>query len=241
MKTLTFILIAFVWSWAWWFLGLHYIAHGLNDQSFGGLAEFGTLLKRALIWRGPWYVYLFVFLLPFVCTGSAICLYAQFSGSPGKVDLQGGLALIPIVLWSALRGGPLGEETGWRGFLLPELQKRYSAVISALIISVIWFAWHIPLFFAPVGTAVSGQPVTVISVSEFLAFVLCLSCIYTWVFNRSGGSLLLSILIHWSINASLLMLFFPQLANEHGRSLTLYSLPVYVLVAAFLTVRTKLK
>ena len=148
MKTLTFILIAFIWSWVWWFLGLHYIAHGLNDQSagpfiaclyagiygptlsalvttlsFGGLAVLGALLKRVLVWRAPWYVYLFVFLLPFVCTGAAIGLYALFNSNPGKVDLQAGFALIPIVLWSALRGGRSARKPAGGAFCSPNCKN----------------------------------------------------------------------------------------------------------------------
>ena len=148
MKTLTFILVAFIWSWVWWFLGLHYIAHGLNDQtagpfvaclyagiygptlgalvttlSFGGLAELGALLKRVLVWRAPWHVYLFVFLLPFVCTGAAIGLYALFNSNPGKVDLQAGFALIPIVLWSALRGGRSARKPAGGAFCSPNCKN----------------------------------------------------------------------------------------------------------------------
>jgi len=265
MKTITFLFIAFVWSWVWWFVGLHYIAGGLTDQnakpfvncllagiygptlsaiitslSFGGMAGLGALLKKILLWKAPWYMYAVIVFLPLAFSGSAIGLYALFKGNPGKFNTAG-FAIIPVVLVAAIKAGPCGEEMGWRGFLLPEIQKRYSAVVSAIIVGVIWFAWHIPLFWAPIGTAVSGGPVTFESVSIFLVFVLCLSCIYTWLFNRSGGSLLMAILIHFSINVSLLMLFFPQLAGEHSREITLFSLPAYVLVATFLVFRTGLK
>jgi hypothetical protein len=265
MKTFTFLFIAFVWSWVWWFIGLHYIAGGLNDHnakpfincllagiygptlsavvtslSFGGPAGLNALLKRILLWRAPWYVYLIIVFLPLVFAGSAIGLYALFKGSPGKFDAAG-FAMIPVVLVAAIKAGPLGEELGWRGFLLPEMQKRFPAIVSALIVGVIWFAWHIPLFFAPIGTAVSGSPVTVESVTIFLVFVLCLSCIYTWMFNRAGGSALITLLIHFSINAGLLMLFFPQLAGAHSREITMFSLPVYVITALILIFGTKLR
>lgn len=265
MKTLTFILFAFIWSWAWWFVGLHIIADGLNDHnakpfvncllagiygptlaavvtslSFGGLTGLGALLKRALLWRAPWYVYIIIIFLPILFAGSAIGLYALFEGNPGRFDAAG-FALIPIILMAAIKAGPIGEEAGWRGFLLPEMQRRFLAIASALIVGVIWFAWHIPLFFAPIGTAVSGGPVTLTSVTIFLIFVLCLSCIYTWLVNRSGGSLLVAILIHFSTNANLLMLFFPQLANGHGREITLLSLPAYLIVTFLLIWKTKLR
>ena len=54
--------------------------------------------------------------------------------------------MIPTILWAGLFAGPLGEELGWRGFLLPEFQKRFPNLKSAIIIGIVWFIWHIPLF-----------------------------------------------------------------------------------------------
>jgi len=149
------------------------------------------------------------------------------------------LFLVPVYLWSALRFGPLGEELGWRGFLLPELQRSVSAFNSSLIIGIIWASWHIPLFFAPFGTAVSGAHLTIFSILFFYFFVLCLSCIYTWVVNRSDGSVLMSLLIHLFINAGLIMLFFPDL-NSHTKEIYYFSAPVYFMVATFLVLKTGL-
>lgn len=53
----------------------------------------------------------------------------------------------------------LGEETGWRGYALPQLQRRFSPLASSLILALVWFGWHLPQFwviatyrdFAPAG------------------------------------------------------------------------------------------
>jgi len=40
----------------------------------------------------------------------------------------------------------VGEETGWRGFLLPRLQSRRSALAATALLTLAWAAWHVPMF-----------------------------------------------------------------------------------------------
>ena len=118
---------------------------------------------------------------------------------------------IPTILLAGLYAGPLGEELGWRGFLLPELQKSYSNLNSAILIGFIWFIWHIPLWWAPFGTLVSGEPISLISVFTYFIMLICLSIIITWLVINSKGSVLIALLFHLSINAGIALLFFPDL------------------------------
>ncbi len=55
-------------------------------------------------------------------------------------------ALAPLLLWQDLLGGPVGEEFGWRGFLLPRLTARLGPTPATLLLALIWIAWHLPLF-----------------------------------------------------------------------------------------------
>lgn len=59
-------------------------------------------------------------------------------------------SLIPIFLILTVQAG-IGEEIGWRGYATPHLQKRFSGLTACLIVSVIWTAWHLPLFWMPGG------------------------------------------------------------------------------------------
>src|SRR5438067_7096331 len=85
------------------------------------------------------------------------------------------------------------EQLAWSGFALPRLQARHNALIASLVLGVIWATWHLPLFFVPGSQADAGFGV-------FLVGTVCMRIFLTWVFNNTGGSVLLCGLLHQSIN-----------------------------------------
>lgn len=102
------------------------------------------------------------------------------------------LSLLPLTLVTDT--GPLGEEFGWRGFALPRLLKHRRPLAAALILGVIWWAWHLPTFFIP------ALPQHQLSIPIFLMNSLALSVIMTWLYQRTRGDLLLMILVHVAAN-----------------------------------------
>jgi membrane protease YdiL (CAAX protease family) len=114
--------------------------------------------------------------------------FGRFSGTPA-IGLVGVFLLITFV-------GSLGEETGWRGYALPQLQRRFSPLTATLILALLWFLWHLPQF-AVIGTYRDFGPV------GYLGMFLGLTCgaiVLTWLYNRSGGSILLVIVWHGVYN-----------------------------------------
>lgn len=108
------------------------------------------------------------------------------------------LLLLDVLLASLyiLIGGGGLEEPGWRGFALPQLQRRFSPVRSSLVVGVLWTFWHWPLFwFDPL----MGGPLAVFS---FALTVIPLAFLFTAVFNATGGSLPIVVLLHTSINVT---------------------------------------
>jgi len=107
------------------------------------------------------------------------------------------LALDLILLFVAvLLGGGGLEEPGWRGLALPLLQKRHGPLRSSLILAIIWAFWHWPMFwFGYYG----GGP---LGVFFYVLGVAPLAILLTAMFNRTGGSLPIVILLHTSINTT---------------------------------------
>ena len=183
---------------------------GVNDlvMKFGpslaglltvALAEGGRgvkdLLRRCVRWRAPVYLYLFALLVPALVV-LAVLLARGDGAEVRDVGLQAALRAFGVqLLLAVLLGGGLAEEVGWRGFMLPQLCRRSSPLAATLFVSIAWFSWHVPAYvFLNKGAADPILP--------FAVIVFPLSIVLTWAYLRSGGSVLLPILLHGSLNAS---------------------------------------
>jgi uncharacterized protein len=194
----------------------------------------GTLLKRYLIWRVGWIWYAALLIIPAVDL-AGIYLHAALTHTPPDftsarlVQLFGaspnlGLFAIATFVMNAIANG---EEIGWRGYALPRLQSRSHALYSALVVGLIWSLWHIPLWIHSWNpTAYAWYSVGVLAKSVFI----------TWIYNNTGGSLLLATLCHamWNTMGSLLPLTATASAGDIGTLAVIILLEV--VVAAVLTI-----
>jgi membrane protease YdiL (CAAX protease family) len=87
-----------------------------------------------------------------------------------------------------------GEEIGWRAYALPRLAHRIGLAWASFLIGVVWAAWHLPGFFMP-EFANYGQ-----SFPLFIAGVIPMSVAMAWLYWRTNGSLLLTMLMHAAVN-----------------------------------------
>lgn len=117
--------------------------------------------------------------------------------------------LLPTFLIMFLFVG-LGEEPGWRGYLLPTLQGSYSALKSSLIVGVVWAVWHAPFY---------GSQVPWEQVAPFFLNVIAGSVVMAWIFNNARGSVFLAMLMH-AVNNTVGGAYVGQLL--HGADLTLW-------------------
>lgn len=161
--------------------------------AFAALLE-GRAGLRALFRRGARTTKRFRFGLvalvhPFAAhmIGSAVLLMigqytATHLGYPPLLPEQVAIAIL----------APVGEEYGWRGYALPRLQALMTPVTASAIIGVVWAAWHLPTMFTP-----GASPSTLV---VFVPLMIAGSVIYTWLFNATGGSMLVIVLAHLGIH-----------------------------------------
>lgn len=158
---------------------------------------------------------------------------APFELDPASFGSVG--ALIGFLIFMLL-GGPLAEELGWRGFLLPQFLQRYRAVKATLILGVIWIAWHLPLFWIE-GTAQSAQGFFTVHGLQWMIEVIALSFIVTWLFIHTGWSTLGAVMIHYVDNMSFTLFAGPDYQRDPVASAVVTGL--YVVTAVVLLIGSK--
>ena len=154
--------------------------------------------------RAGWYAVI-VLIFPLVY-GLAILLDMLLGGTPPGAEAIAQIVAQPasliIMLLMTLIMGPLAEEFGWRGFALDQLQFRWTALLSSLILGVFWWAWHLPLFFME-GMLQNEWGMGTVAFWAYLVILFSLSVIITWIFNNTRRSILAAILLHFMFNSTL--------------------------------------
>jgi membrane protease YdiL (CAAX protease family) len=147
------------------------------------------LLRRMVRWRVGLQWYAAALLLPIVVTLAAAVLNVFLLGAQrtsSVADLGGwSKLLLTFLLWLLIPGlAGTWEEPGFRGYALPRLQARHSALAASLILGVLWAFWHLPLM-------VVGQ----INWSD-IVLVIAAAIVSTWLFNNASGSVLILMVFH---------------------------------------------
>lgn len=211
-SVLLYFLLCFLISWSCWLAVVRYL--GLGSFAGGVLLYLGTFspaivsllltaraegrsgvnallarLARADVGAG-WYAFAVLYFVSLKLAAAVVLRVATgtwptFGTTP--------LVLIPfavLISWPV----QAGEELGWRGFALPRMGARMGLPPASLVLGVLWAFWHLPLFYLR-GADTFGQ-----SFPAYALSVVGISVAMAWVFARTGGSLLLTMLLHSAIN-----------------------------------------
>jgi membrane protease YdiL (CAAX protease family) len=172
-----------------------------------------ALLRRFAIWRVGAQWYLGILLGPAALVLVATVLDWALGGpTPDFQNVEARqifgtsanlwTVVVPFFLVDALTNG---EEIGWRGYVLPRLQARLSALVSSLILGAVWGLWHLPKFWA------AGD---IWSLALAVVHNAAMAVLYTWVYNSTGGSLLITTLLHAASNTA--YVFLPAASTVPG-------------------------
>jgi membrane protease YdiL (CAAX protease family) len=193
------------------------------SSAFSTIPGVGTHLRTYIKPRGHFGYYLLALvLIPAIWIlgyflSRALGMDVPFSSYPA-VDIKLLGMVILFFLYNFIYGG-LSEEPGWRGFSLPRLQAKFSPLVSSLILGVLWAAWHAPARFG--GLEAKSVSDTIV---EWVLIVL-VSVIFTWLFNRTKGSILVTALVHPAMNTT-----GSFLTGSLGALLLLFLFMIFVIV-----------
>lgn len=179
-----------------------------------GRAGLLQLLRHVIRWRVGIQWYLVVLGLPGILASAALAFALLLGGtfpdlahaplyqfsSPTTPLWQAALTALVFI---ALGPDGLGEELGWRGYALAHLQAGRSTLAACLLLTVPWALWHLPDFLTQ-GSSLSQVPL--LFVGAFVLDIGAKAILYAWVYNNTGGSVLLTILFHAADNTTALFI-----------------------------------
>ncbi len=178
-----------------------------------GKAGVRKLLGRLKIWRvgwGWWAVVAFVPAFGAIAVGVNMLLGAD--GPDVTVTIPGAVILFVFFVFPGSAGG---EELGWRGFALPQMQRRGTALRASVILGAVWGTWHLPLYL----TGSDLRPLSVFA--PWVLATIATSILLTWMYNGTGGSLLLIVLFHAASNLGL-TIFLEPYEDDIARSFLIF-------------------
>jgi membrane protease YdiL (CAAX protease family) len=209
-----FFLLAYLFSWGYWvpvavagghlshFPGLlgPMLAAFVVSAVVGGRAGIADLLRRMARWRLPvrWYA---AALVPLAPAAVALAVASAFGGGLPSLDQLSRMPGLPAAGWVAVLAltvlvNGYGEETGWRGFAWPRLRERHGLAGAALLLTGPWALWHLPTFWLDTGL----RGFAPVMIPGFLVGMAAGAVVLGWLYERSGGSVLVVALWHAALN-----------------------------------------
>jgi len=232
-----FFLLAYAISWAAWAIPVlpslgPMLAAIIVIAVTTGRAGFRGMLSGLTRWRVParWWLVAISPVALVLLTLAALLLTGQ--SPPDSTDVLrqfgGSSAAAAFLFVLATVAASVGEEVGWRGYALPQLQRRFRPLPATLVLALLWWLWHLEFFI-----------IDKLPLSQFPAYlieVVAIALILTWLYNRSGGSILLVVVFHAAYNGvsttglttavvtlaailqGILLVVLELYAGRHGRS-----------------------
>jgi membrane protease YdiL (CAAX protease family) len=143
---------------------------------------------------------LIAFVIPLLLFGISF-----FAGKQAglSIKLTGNLQSVLPVMFMGIIIGAVGEEIGWRNFLQPIVEKKYTVLIASIIVGAIWGLWHI-------GHYKNG----LLFMSGFLIFTISASVIIAWLLRGTQFNIIIATVFHIAVNLGFIMFFKNSLTDS---------------------------
>ncbi len=224
-KPAQFFLIAFIFSWFFWFVDA-YISWNGGSQALQGFLIFlgicGPVAAALIMFRQAkspelWSDYkdrlvslrrinlrtlpLILFLFPaIICIGIGISLL--FGKSPDQFAILLSPVIMTLTTLIGIFLAPALEEAGWRGYGVDSLRSRFSLFVTSVSFGLLWAFWHVPLFFIS-GFYQNSLLSSWLFTANFFVSTVIMAFIVNWVFYRNNRSIIACFLFHLSADISM--------------------------------------
>ena len=222
-----YFILAFGWSWLFWIPlvltgmdisvtpGIVLLAMGVLGPAVSAIfltCLTGDKQERRDYWSrlisfkriGPRWCAIIILIAP-VYSVLGILTGLVIKGNIPAFDTAVGYVTHPLTIMPfaimRLVYGPLPEELGWRGYALDRLQRKWNALVSSLVLGVIWAVWHTPMFF--IRGSLMSEVFPLWSTKFWVAMgpgILAGAVVMTWIYNNTQRSTLAAILFHFMMN-----------------------------------------
>jgi membrane protease YdiL (CAAX protease family) len=246
-----FLVLAYGIAWILWLplvlgpKGLHLIRYDAYLPFFGSLGTIGPLISSFLATRyekGRWAMpsrflptmqirsWFNLLTAPVLIVFAFVIIPYMYCIAPGHKLIPLHFLVPLLAIWPNMLGGPLEEEFGWRGFLLPRLSARIGNTWATLLVGALWASWHLPLMLTPFWG----------SFWYFLPLVMAVAVFASLAYYATGGSILGPVIVHYVFNncSSMLGTAFvglPRYGNRNVNETILVSMIVVALLIIAVT------
>jgi membrane protease YdiL (CAAX protease family) len=146
--------------------------------------------------------------------------------------------LIMGLIWPLFSS--LGEEFGWRGFILPKMLAKYGVLKAGIILGIIWEIWHLPMHY--IGFQNYGAYMLPAFLLIGFVNLTLQSVIMAFLFTKSKGNIRLMVLYHYTITSSGILLgalFETKITPQLTIYESIISITVFSLIAGLLYLRKR--
>jgi membrane protease YdiL (CAAX protease family) len=188
-----------------------------------GKKETISLLRQLVRWKIKIQWYFLTLLISLILILSTFYAYMAITGFESNLIKP----VDPIIYLSLVVGivvGSVGEELGWRGMMLPLLQRKFNVFNSSIIVGFFWGIWHLQFSEGILGFIL------------FTLTVVELSTLYTWLYNNSNGGLVIVVLFHSIYN----LLYRFILLSEFGIRLLFIEIVVFGIIGIIIILGSKI-